>query len=316
MLSSKKIAALALLFVALFSACKENETTNPSTATTLKNGLSGLFESELTNSIQKFKINISPNQPITIKGKAGTTITFTYFWNSKGAVTGEADVELIELYQLSDFLFLNKPTVGYDPSTKSNILLKSAGSFYVSVKQNGTPVEINYSISTKPNQTIDKDMTLWSGEANSTNSNSSFVWQPLNRKPYNCVDSLKFGSYCIDFIRTIGWVNLDAEIRANGLSKTVVKLPTEYNDKNAHVFFGRANNTNSLAKTTYDNNEWLPLFNLPANFSITLIVMVIDSNNLLRYNMQTFTTKPSQVIEVTDLTPITLDELKAKVNAL
>lgn len=318
-MNTSKIMATAIICFAFAMSCKE--TVTPITASKIPNGLSGLIAEQTNLATQKFVVNVEPRKPFKIVGKQGTVITFKNLWNKTTFedIKGNVDIELIEIYDLADFVLLNKPTVAEDVNslTKEKKMLESAGSFFVSVKQNGQEVSANYSLASRPNQTVNRDMMIFT--APESTANAEFTWIPTGRKAPVCADSLLIGTYCIDFIEGSirdKWINLDRYIINDGTNYPIkVQLPSGFNEVNSRVYFS-IEGMKTLFPLIYANNIFsTTTYEFQQDLGITIIVIVEDKGEL-KYFIRKTKTQKNTIETVTTLTPITLEELRQKMNAL
>ncbi len=99
------------------------------------------FKDNRSDAVQNFVIDASVGGTIT--GSQGTRVIFPP--NAIGLngtpVTGNIDVELIEIYDKGAMVLQNMSTKGKKPNGDEEAL-KSAGEFFVNAKQNGDPLEV------------------------------------------------------------------------------------------------------------------------------------------------------------------------------
>lgn len=314
-----KIVATAIICFAFATSC--TETATPITASKIPNGLSGLIAEQTSLATQKFVATVEPRKPLKIVGKQGTEVTFQNLWDKTtfADIKGNVDVELIEIYDLADFALLNKPTLAEDVNSlkKEKQILESAGSFFVSIKQNGKEIYANYSLSSRPKQAINRDMMLFIGFPNT--ANAEFSWVATNRKAAICADSMRLGTYCLDFIgnpNTPNWCNLDRYIVQNGTnSEQKVQLASGFNETNTKVYLNIVG-IKTLFPLFYLNNTFTTnYYKLQQGLDINIIVIAEDKGEL-KYAIQRTKTQTNGVENITNLAPISVELLKQKINAL
>jgi hypothetical protein len=315
-----KIVATAIICLAFATSC--TETAAPITASKIPNGLSGLIAEQTSLATQKFVATVEPRKPLKIVGKQGTEVTFRNLWDKTifTEIKGNVDVELIEIYDLADFALLNKPTLAEDVNSlkKEKQILESAGSFFVSVKQNGKKIYANYNLSSRPKQAINRDMMVFIGFPNT--ANAEFSWVSTGRKAAICADSMRLGTYCIDFIGSPNppnWTNLDRYIFSNGTnSELKVQLANNFNETNTKVYFNIVG-LKVLIPLSYANNIFNSggAYQLQQGLDINIIVIAEDKGEL-KYAIQRTKTQTNGVENITNLAPISIELLKQKINAL
>ncbi|MFN8283304.1 MAG: hypothetical protein U0U67_08830 [Chitinophagales bacterium] len=131
-----KIAIRAfLLFLSTSSliSCKKNEAVayKPTAQ-----ALSNLFNISLNNIKQTATFDAATT--FTFTSAQGTTITIdgTCLRKNGNPVTGNVELEFVELYDRASMAMTNKPTIGINASNEEEVL-ESGGEFYLNVTQNG-----------------------------------------------------------------------------------------------------------------------------------------------------------------------------------
>lgn len=124
---------ILLLSTGSLMSCKKNETKQKlPTAQSLKN----LFETNLNNIKQTATFDAATT--FTFTSAQGTTVTIdgSCLRKNGNPVTGNVELEFVELYDRATMAMTNKSTMGINASGEEEVL-ESGGEFSVSVKQGG-----------------------------------------------------------------------------------------------------------------------------------------------------------------------------------
>ena len=122
------------------------------------------FFKEYLNS-KKQVFSVDANTSTTLTAQEGTQIWLSgsNFTDGAGnALSGNVQIELVEIYSVTDMILTNKCTMA-NAGNGQLAMLSSGGEFYVNVTQNGNPVTIAepLNISTKPVETVNSLMELF-----------------------------------------------------------------------------------------------------------------------------------------------------------
>lgn len=205
----------------------EEETQNPS-AQDLKN----YFQDNEASAVQTFTLDA--DNPTTITGSQGTSIDFysSSFETSSGQiVTGNVEIEFIEIFSKEDMIRLNKPTVGMQYNGNYGTLI-SGGEFKVTATQNGETLSLRPGYSMQltvpaPNG-VDPEMEIFYGSIDDDTltwnpSDSSLIWGQNNQ--YNA------------YFDSLNWINCDYFMNSGGQLTTVqVEVPAGFNNNNCALF--------------------------------------------------------------------------------
>ncbi|HBK71327.1 MAG TPA: hypothetical protein DDZ39_06680, partial [Flavobacteriaceae bacterium] len=121
----------------------------------------------LDNKVQEFQFNVDGSVAHLTSAKGvQININSSCLTLNGNAVTGDIDIEFVELFEKGDMLTTNKPTMGIMPNGDKAMLI-SGGEFFVKVSQNGAEIETNCGfqliIPASLTGGVDNDMTLWKG---------------------------------------------------------------------------------------------------------------------------------------------------------
>ena len=176
-----KFIVLAMLGITVANvSCKkdkiEQETTSP--PKTVENpssqALISFFQDNLNSQKQNFIIDAA--NPGTITGAKGTELTFSgnSFEDQSGTVvSGNINIELIELFTKSEMILMNMPTMAINPSGGITPLI-SGGQFKITASQNGQSLKLvngyGYSAIIPTVNGVDPNMDIFYGSAGASDT--------------------------------------------------------------------------------------------------------------------------------------------------
>lgn len=274
--SSILIAGALLIFA---TSCKKDkpQPVIPDPANPSVNHASTFFNSNLVNGTQTFTINAGQAQTIT--GNKGTVIQFNAnsFVTSGGTpVTGNVQIELVEIYSKTDMILMNKQTVGKTWNGVSPLI--SGGQFSIVAKQNGQKLKLapgmNYQIDAPaPNGTTGQ-MSLFYGQI----EDEQLEWTQVDSSFVNAGS----GIYSA-FPDSTGWVNLDYFMNNSGpFSEINVQIPSGFTTGNTRVFVS-IDGSSSIAGI-YNVNAGVfssgDYYKLPIGMAVHFIVINLDNNEI------------------------------------
>ena len=302
----KKLSFLFIttsVFLISILSCNKNEDV-PAAALTISN-LSYHF---LDNKLQTFTIN--PNVPTVINGSYGTRIEFSgsNFTDGNGnTLMGGVDIELIELYKLSSMILANIPTLADEGG--QIVPLSSGGEFYISAKQNGTPVIIAnpLSVYTAPVTTPVNNMQLFNGSAS---LNGDLIWNLADTTAL-AVDTLS--SYGFPWAGDYNWVNCDYFWNSSAPQTSVsVNLPSYCNSNNTNVYLAFTNETSATSIYSSIPGEFgtSSYYSLPEGLDMHVVVTTVI-NGQLEYAVSQSTIVTNHVETISSLISIdSIEELE------
>jgi len=303
-----------------FSACKKEQ--NPaSTAGPNGTQLTSFFEGNVENNTQHFTVNASTGGTIT--GTHGTTI-YVYGGmlkdGSGNIITGNVDVELVEIYDRASMILMNKPTMGVLPNGDKSTLL-SKGEYYLKITENGNPVDANNGVYVMvPGNNIAgpvTGMSLFDG----TIELGNLAWNLVQDSIPVVADSVNGqGSVSYQILEgSWGWTNVD-RFYSDPRPKTVLKaqLPEGYDNTNCEVFLAYDGEPGALASLDiftpdgyFSEHYGLIPIGLEVHF---IAVTMIDGQ--LYYAIQGATIEDGHIEHITSFSPTTQSALAAMINAL
>lgn len=284
------------------------------------------FATNRANSVQSFTIDATAGGSVT--GSEGTRVTFTP--NALGIdgvpVSGDVDVELVEVYDRSGMVLNNRSTSGVR-SDGSVEALKSAGQFYINATQDGQQLQIlgPVMVESRPVDpaALDPDMNLFrAGTALDDNDNWEPVPDPPNGKNVNVRDGGADGTAVTYFfdLSQFGWTNLDRWYNFDGeLTDMYVQVPEGYNGDNCALYLTYDGEPTALASMdVWDDN--LQLFTehygrIPVGQQVHLI-LVTEIDGQLYYTIKGTTITADHTEVMPEPQPGTQEQLEAAINAL
>ncbi|WP_281231078.1 hypothetical protein [Flavobacterium gelatinilyticum] len=236
-------------------------------------------------------------------------------------VTGEVNIEYIELFDKGNMLVTNKPTMGIMPDGKKNLLI-SGGEFFIKATQGGvelqTSCNMNMIVPTALTNGFDNLMTLWTGVID---EEGELAWKDARGADGKGGVQGEGNNYYVTF-GNFGWTNVD-RFYSDPRPKTtiLVDVPEGYNNTNSAVYLSYdGEGTNALAKL--DTYTAAGLFSehygqIPIGLACHIIFATEDNGNW-RYAIKGVTTTADAVYTFTfaETTVGTEAQLVAAINAI
>lgn len=228
------------------------------------------------NSVAKQNFTIDASSPVLIVGNQGTTIQFygNSFEDAAGnLITGNIDIELIEIYGKKDMLFLNKQTLGDNNGNLSPLI--SGGEFKVTASQGGNEVYLRYSYNATvqassgidPNMEVFYQNSVTDDTLTWASADSSQLWG--NGGLYNV------------YFDSLGWVNCDYFMNQPGNQTSVsVNVPNGFDNTNCAVFisFDGYNSLTSIYNYSNGNFNTGNYYTIPEGLAVHFIAMAFINN--------------------------------------
>lgn len=298
-----KVFILFLSTGSLFTSCKKNEApTYKPTAQSLKN----LFDANLNNMKQTATFDAATTFTFTSAQGTQITIDGSCLRKNGNPVTGNVELEFIELYDRANMALTNKTTMGINASGEKEVL-ESGGEFSIKVTQGGVeltttclvPIEVPTSITggTKAgmqgfNGTLDA-----TGNPTWTVATGNDFYVKTNPDKY------------ADVLSSFSWFNCD-KFYSDPRPKThiTVLIPSGYENAST-VFLSTNAKPNSLAGI---GGSKFPI-GLECN-----IIFVTEENGNFRYAIKPVTIVNNQQVQfsISETTLATAAQFKAVLNAL
>ncbi|MNK27358.1 hypothetical protein D3C87_457120 [compost metagenome] len=308
--------AIAGMTFLLASSCKKD---NPSpTIPTIPGGgggngsIAAYFQTNLNDAKQTFTINAGTMSTVT--GSKGTVLTFqpnSFVTLSGGAVTGNVQIELVEIYSKKDMILMNKQTMGVTGNGLS--MLTSGGEFSIVAKQNGQTLKLapgmSYQLDAPAPNGTSSQMTLFYG----SETNDQLTW---NQADSVSIDITQNG-YSV-FCDSLNWVNLDYFMSMPGpQTKIKVQVPSGIVTADTRVFVS-VDGTNAVGgiyqieSGMFTSGDY---YKLPIGMNVRFIVINL-SNNTIQAAVIPATITDNHVEVVSSLTTYSTSQLADLLNNL
>lgn len=262
---------------------------------------------------QEFTGNAS-NPSVTFTSAQGVKVTLYSSCLKKNgqAVTGNIDIEFVEVFNRGNMLTANKPTMGVPVAGQQSLLI-SGGEIYINVTQNGQAIttECGYELSIPVNLTggTDNAMTTFTG---TVASDGSVLWSPADMEIWigNDEQNPAGNVFYNAFVNSFGWFNCDKFANFSGpMTDIEVIVPSGYNTGNSNIFVAVQGEPNALGTLSGQ---------YPVGLAIHLIFVTADTAGNWRYAVKTMTltADASTIFTASDLNTVTEAQLISLINDL
>lgn len=323
----KNVVALSIL--AVFASCDKNNEDDDLGSQIDGEALTSRFENNRADAIEDFTIDAATGGMIT--GTQGTQVTFppNAFGIDGVPVTGNVNVQLLEIYDKASMVLKDKSTLGMRTNGDKEAL-KSAGEFFIDAQQGGNELELleMANVNSRPVDFGDLDGGMQVFRAgDDLNDEDDWVEADENNDGIN--DDVKvrdaqgadgeFATYNYD-IGTFGWTNLDRWYSYAGAKTDIfIDVPEGFDADNCAVYLSYDGEPTALASMDVYNTS-LEMFTehyglIPVGLEVH-IIMVAEIDGQLNYAIQGTTIVEDHVEVITSLTPISQPALESLINGL
>ncbi len=332
-MKTTQIVLLGLFVVLAIVACQE-ENLDPDNKDDPKEeaigSLSNFWYDQRTSKTQTFTVTSGSWSEIV--GAEGTKITIysNSFLRNGQPVSGNFQVDLIEVYDKGTMMTMGLNTMGLAPSGSLDAMV-SGGEFYINATQNGQELDINPSspiqVATAPFPDADFNNDMMPLELGIATTGGALGWIPNGTAPMsNCRDSsmiaLGQSTYCFQIGNNAQWTNCDYfNNTGTPLTDITVKLPNIYDGNNASVmitFDGLNLVTDMYSGFSNDGSFFLSgTYQIPLGQDIHLVVIAEQNGNLV-YHIQSINVTNNQVVTLgpSDLINTTVANLQTQLSNL
>jgi hypothetical protein len=326
--SMVRIILIAGIFAG-FTACDRNDVVPDLPAAPKPDGeaLHQWFENSTENSTQYFTFNSSVGGHLT--GDEGTILQFSAdaFTKENGdAVTGDVDIEFIEVYDRASMILTNRPTNGKTTDGKISTLV-SGGEFYVNATQNGSQLKLKYGFTivapTENTGNIDNAMKVFEGETTCDSLDCDLIWIENDDRGIEVGEFQTAGgmttAYYV-FQTKFGWTNIDRWYNDPRPKTTIfIDVPENFNNTNCAVYIAYDDEPTALASfDKYDDESELFTEHyglIPIGLKVHFIFVSIIEDEI-HYALQPATIVENHVEVIDEVKSITEDELVDLIKAL
>ena len=315
----------SLFFAAiLFTSCNPDDydMSNSENYVPSAEAFTQLKQQALENATQTFQFNADDGN-ITLTSIAGVQININgnCLTQNGNAITGQVDIEYVELFEKGSMLTTNKPTMGELPNGDKALLI-SGGEFFIEATQNGNLLDTNCGLQLIIPASLtggpDTEMTLWEGEID---GEDNLTWDEVDG---TAVEGGVFveGNEYYGILQGFGWSNVD-RFYSDPRPKTQIQVqpPVSYTNINSAIYLSYDGEESGLAALdTFDSN--LNIFSehygqIPIGLECH-VIFVTEDNGVWRYAIKQVTIVDNDVITFTlnETTIGTEAGLTALINAL
>lgn len=316
------ILGTLLLAAVLFTSCDDKNDDAYIAIRATAAEYNNLQDDALESITQNFQFN-AEDGAISLTSENGVSIYIngSCLTLNGNAVTGEVDLEFVEIFDRGNMLVTNKPTMGVMPNGDKALLL-TGGEFFINATQNGANLEIGCDIQlgipTNLTGGPDNDMILWEGIID---EDGNLAWEEENEDP-NKGGVFAEGNQYYAFLDGFGWTNVDRFYNDPREKTTIlVAVPEGYDNQNCSVFLSYDGEDTGIANLdTYDANSGLfseHYGQIPIGLECHVIFVTEDGGNW-KYAAQAATIVEDGIITISDseTATVTQTQLIAIINAL
>ncbi|WP_147678511.1 hypothetical protein [Algibacter pacificus] len=316
------ILGTLLLTALLFTSCDDKNDAEYTAVRATAGEYNNLQDDALESITQNFQFNAEdPYVSLTSENGVSIYINGTCLTLNGNAVTGQVDLEFIEIFDKGNMLITNKPTMGVMPNGDKALLL-TGGEFFINATQNGANLEIGCDIQlgipTDLTGGVDNDMILWNGNID---EDGNLAWEEAN-EDQDKRGVFAEGNQYYAFLSDFGWSNVDRFYNDPREKTTIlVGVPEGYDNQNCSVFLSYDGEDTGLANLdTYDANSGLfseHYGQIPIGLECHVIFVTEEANDW-KYAVKAVTIVENGVITFTDseTSVVTQTQLTSIINAL
>ncbi len=311
---------LTILISVLFTNCKKDDE-KPAPKLPDGEALQEKIEENLAAATQKFTVDGLNGG--TIIGAQGIRVVFhtrAFLDDQDVEVTGDIDVELIEIFNKADMLMNNIAPIGRNADGKIATLI-SGGEFFINATKDGKQLKPNGTFEIQvPAEVFDQDMRIFRGIQNcDEQQNCDIIWEEEDNGLEFMEGNEGDGVYGV-FQSQFGWTNIDKWYSDPRPKTTIfVDVPEGYDDTNCAVYVSYDGEPTALARMdVYD--ETAGLFTehyglIPIGLEVHFIVVSIVDDQW-NYAIQPATIVNNHIELIGQLSPTTSNDLTNLINSL
>jgi hypothetical protein len=246
--------------------------------------------------LQTFTIDASTGGTVT--GTQGTEINIppSALGLNGTPVSGNVEIQLIEIYSRGHMLLNNMPTNGKNANGEIE-MLKTGGEFYINAVQNGNNLEILSYIQLKskpvdPNK-VDFNLKVFRPDCNEPRDlDCEGDWEEVPNQAGHGVmvgeNQMTQPIYIVD-LTEFGWTNLDRWYNYSGPKTTLhIDVPEGFNDTNCEVFLSYDGEDGLARMDVYDDQTGMfteHYGQLPIGQQVH-IILIADIDGEVHYTVQ------------------------------
>ncbi|WP_372757242.1 hypothetical protein [Mariniflexile sp.] len=309
----KHILATLLVTVITFTSCTKNDNDDFITPATAEE-FNSIKAQALEAITQNFQFNTEDGW-IAFTSENGVQISLNANCLTKNglAVTGDVNLEFVEIFNKGTMLTTNKPTMGIMPTGEKAMLI-SGGEFFLEATQNGVALDTNCGlqliIPSALTGGIDNDMILWNGIID---EDGNLAWEQNKRDGANGEGGVfAEGNSYYAFLNSFGWSNVD-RFYSDPRPKTtiLVDVPEGYNNTNSAVYLSYDGEDTGLANLdTYDAATGLfseHYGQIPIGLECH-VIFATEENGNWKYAIKSVVIVENDVITITEAETLVITE--------
>jgi hypothetical protein len=315
----KKLNYLLIGLGLIAFSCKKHQVVPPPFPDSA--ALVNFFDDNISDKTQTFTVNAGSY--IYIEGENGVILRLNAnkLANASGdVVTGNVDVELIEINKKSDMVMLNKPTTAIN-SSGSHVTLTSGGEYFVSIKQDGVELTLLEPMNLR---VVNDDMHPLMRKFVDVGG-ADLLWGIaedsilIDEEPDDTIGD--GGDWLVGYDilpGEWGWSNIDRWF-SDPRPKTTIyaEVPEGFDNTNTEVYISYDGEEGTLANfDTWEDGRFTEHYGLiPIGLEVHFIaVAIIDGE--LNYVIEPATITADHVQDISGFVPITEDALIDLIDAL
>lgn len=301
--NSKHILGSLLLTTLLFSSCKTTDDNDlppvehiPATEQEFKS----IKDEALADLTQNFSFN-SDDGYITLTSENGVQIGINgdCLTLNGDEISGNVDIEFVEIFEKGNMLTTNKPTMGRLPNGDKAMLL-TGGEFFIEATKDGQLLDtnclINLIVPSSLTGGTDNEMVLWTG---TIEEDDTLTWDEVDNATGQGGVFAEGGQY-YTLLEGFGWTNVDRFYNdPRPKTQIQVQAPVGYNYTNSAVYLSYdGEDTGLAALDTYDGT--LNLFSehygqIPIGLECH-VIFATEDNGIWRYAVKAVTIAENDII--------------------
>ena len=262
-LMANRLFIMLFAFAITFTSCNSDDDSTSQNYVPSPTAFNSIRLDALENMTQSFQIDAA-NGMTTLTSANGVEIDINAncLTLNGNAITGQVDIEYIEVFDGGQMLVTDKTTMGKLPNGDMAMLI-SGGEFYINATQNGQQLDLGCSLNLRIPAALtapDNGMSLWEG---TIDNDGNLDCEELDAAPGQGEVFLEQGATGAQtyyaFFNNFGWTNVD-RFASNPDPKTQILagVPSGYNFQNSAIYLHYDGEGNALAKLdTYDANSGL-----------------------------------------------------------
>ncbi len=325
-LMANRLFIMLFAFAITFTSCNSDDDSTSQNYVPSSTAFNSIRQAALEDMTQTFQIDgASGMTTLTSANGVEIDINANCLTLNGNAVTGQIDIEYVEVFDGGQMLVTDKTTMGKLPNGDMAMII-SGGEFYINATKNGQQLDLGCTMNLRipANLTApDNDMVLWNG---TVDNEGNLDWEEeVNTVGQGGVfleQGAGGGQTYFAFFNSFGWTNVDKFYNYVGLKTQILAaVPSGYNFQNSAIYLHYDGEGNALAKLdTYDANTGLfseHYGQIPVGLACH-IIFATEENGQWRYAIKPVTISENAVYTFTiaETTVGSEAQLIAAINAL